>query len=227
MGLWVKKAAMAIQTIALFGGSGRTGVPFMKKSLNDYKIKALVRDPAKLIIQHKNLQIIPGNVMNPEDISACISGAHVVVSLIGHDKNSPAGFQTKAVESIMESMKKHKVSRIISLTGGGVRDEKVDNPGFMDNLVVFVMKNLAGKGTRNALEDGISHASLIRRSDLEWTIVRAPMLTREAAKGKVEVGAVGSVKGFKLTREDLAEFLYREIAEKKYIRQMPFVTNGK
>ncbi len=216
-----------MQTIALFGGSGRTGVPFIKNSLNDYKIKALIRNPEKVEIRHKNLEVIQGDVMNLTDINACISGADVVVSLIGHDKNSPASFQTKAVETILESMKNHKVSRIISLTGGGVRDEKVDNPGFMDNLVVFVMKNLAGKGTRNALEDGISHTKAIRRSDLEWTIVRAPMLTREAAKGNIEVGSVGSVKGFKLTREDLAEFLYREIAEKKYIRQMPFVTNGK
>lgn len=53
------------------------------------------------------------------------------------------------------------------------------------------------------------------------------MLTEESAKGKLAIGTVITVKGFKLTREDLAEFIYREIAEKKYIHQMPFVTNGK
>lgn len=216
-----------METIALFGGSGRTGIPFIKKALNNYKIKALVRDPARMDIRQGNLQIIVGNVMNPEDIEACITGADVVVSLIGHDKNSPSGFQTKAVEIMLQIMEKNEISRIISLTGGGVRDEKNDQPGFMDKLVVFVMKNLAGRSTRNALEDGINHAKVIQRSDMDWTIVRAPMLTEEAAKGKVEVGSVGSVKGFKLTREDLAEFIYKEIEEKRYIRKMPFITNGK
>jgi putative NADH-flavin reductase len=218
---------MAIQTIALFGGSGRTGIPFIKKSLNDYTIKALVRNPDKLEIRHKNLQIIPGNVMNPEDIEACIAGADVVVSLIGHDKNSPVDFQTSATDSMLRTMKKLGVSRIISLTGGGVRDEVNDQPGFIDKFVVFAMKNLAGKGTRNALQDGISHARLIRSSDSDWTIVRVPMLTEEPANGRLELGAVGKVKGFKVTREDVAEFLFREIAEKKYIHQMPFITNGK
>lgn len=123
-------------------------------------------------------------------------------------------------------MKKAGVRRLISLTGGGVRDAANDKPGFMDNLIVFIMKNVAGKGAKNALLDGISHAEVIRNSGLDWTIVRGPMLTEDHAKGSYQVGNVGTVKGIKLTRDDLAHFMLSEFEQRKYMGQMPFVTNG-
>lgn len=216
-----------MKTIALFGGSGRTGKPFIRKATGEYKIKALVRDPQKLDISHENLQVIGGDVINPVDLEKCIAGSDIVVSLIGHGKDSAPGFQTAAIRHILQLMDKHDVKRIVTLTGGGVRDQENDRPGVLDKLVVFVMKNLAGKGPRNALEDGINHAQVIRNTNTDWTIIRAPLLTEDPAKGYVEAGFVGTVKGFKLTREDLAQFILQEINEERYVHQMPFVTNGK
>jgi putative NADH-flavin reductase len=80
--------------------------------------------------------------------------------------------------------------------------------------------------TRYALLDGISHTRLIQKSDLDWTIVRAPMLTEEPEKGKIEVVNVGQINGFKLSRADLAQFMLNEIEANKYIHQMPSLTNG-
>ena len=37
---------------------------------------------------------------------------------------------------------------------------------------------------KKVLEDGKAHAEIIRNSDLDWTIVRAPRLTLEKGKGK-------------------------------------------
>jgi hypothetical protein len=52
------------------------------------------------------------------------------------------------------------------------------------------------------------------------------MLTEEPAKGTIEVGGVGKIKGFRLTREDLAAFILAETEKNNYIKGMPFVTNG-
>jgi putative NADH-flavin reductase len=216
-----------MKTIALFGGTGRTGIPFIKKAVNNYKIKALVRNPEKLKVSHKNLEVVKGDILNDKDVETCIEGADVVVTLIGHDKNSPADLQTLSTKLIIDSMGKHNVKRLVSLTGAGVRDTENDQPKLMDKMVVFVMKNLAGKTVHNALLDGIEHARVIRQSGLDWTIVRGPMLTEEPAKGHVEVGYVGKIPGIKLTRDDLAQFILNEIEENKYINKMPFVTNGK
>ncbi|TVQ18314.1 MAG: nmra family protein [Bacteroidetes bacterium] len=213
--------------IAVFGATGRTGIPFLKLALEEYRVKALVRNPSKMIFNHPNLELIQGDILNAADVEKTIISAHAVVSLIGHVKDSPANLQSKATQLIIAAMDKHDVERLVSLTGGGVREPKVDTPKLMDKLVVFAMKNLAGKGARNALLDGISHAQIIKNSITRWTVVRGPMLTEEPAKNKTEVGNVGQVKGFKLTREDLAAFILEVIKNDSYIHQMPFITNGK
>lgn len=219
--------AMKKLKIALFGATGRTGKLFLKKALEKYQINALVRNPAKITIKHDGLELIEGDVLKKEDVSKTLAGADVVVSLVGRVKGSPEDLQTKAMMNIIEVMKTRNMKRLISLTGGGVRDQAMDQPAFMDKMAVFIMKNLAGKTTRQVLRDGINHAEVIKESGLDWTIVRAPMLTEKPAKSKVEIGNVGGVQGFQLTREDLAGFILEEIEKNNYVHQMPFVTNGR
>ena len=149
-----------------------------------------------------------------------------VISVLGQGKGSPADLQTRSTQLIIDAMKKHGLRRLVSLTGGGVRDATRDKPGFMDNVIVFIMRNVAGSGARNALFDGISHADIIRQTDLDWTIARGPMLTDDPAKGNYRVSYVGTVPGIKLSRADLAEFMLTEFEQGKHIRDMPFVTNG-
>lgn len=218
---------MNLSTIAVFGSSGRTGKLFIKQALLNHRIKALVRSSAKLKMNDENLEIFEGDVLKPEDVENVIAGSQAVVNLIGHVDGSPENLQTKATENIITAMKKLGVKRLISLTGGGVRDEQNDAPKFMDKTIVFVMKYLAGKETKYALLDGINHAALIKTTDLDWTIVRGPMLTNDEPKGNYEVGYVGKVSGFKLTRADLASFILDALEKNKYIRKMPFLVNSK
>lgn len=214
-------------TIAVFGGTGRTGLPFIKQALEaGHTLQVLARNPQKLTISHPRLRVIKGDALNPADVDKTVQGTDGVVSLLGQDKASQPDLQTRATKLIIDSLKKHGLKRLISLTGGGVRDDAHDKPGFMDKLIVFIMKNVAGAGARNALMDGISHAELIRQSGLDWTIVRGPMLTEDPAKGSYQVGYVGTVKGIKLTRADLATFILKEWETGQWRGKFPFVTNG-
>ena len=214
-------------TIALLGATGRSGVLFTELALQQgHTIQALVRDPLKMTIQHPRLRVTKGDALNPADINNILEGADGVISFLGQDKARQPDLQTKATSLIINGMKTRKLRRLISVTGGGVRDATQDKPGFMDNLIVFIMKNLAGASPRNALADGISHAELIKQSGLDWTIVRGPMLTDDPAKGTYQVGYVGTVGGIKLTRADLAAFVLKEWEGREWTGKMPFVTNG-
>jgi hypothetical protein len=213
--------------LAVFGASGRTGRIFTQKALEaGNQVRALVRKPEAFDTKHKELSIIKGDFTSKEDLAICLEGCDAVVSLVGHTRGSSEGFQTRGTSLLLDLMNEKGIGRIMTLTGGGVRDPEKDQPKFMDRFVVFAMKNLAGKGTRNALIDGLNHAELVRDFKGEWTIVRGPMLTDDPPKGNTEVGMVGTVKGFKLTRSDLAAFMVKELDQKQWIRQMPFVTNG-
>lgn len=216
-----------MSTIAIFGATGRTGLPLVQKALDaGHTVRALVRTPQKMSIKHPKLTLIQGNSLDAAKVNETINGSDGVISTLGQGKDSPADLQTRSTQLIIEAMKKQGLRRLVSLTGAGVRDVAHDKPGFVDKAIVFIMKNVAGSGARNALTDGISHADLIRQNDLDWTIVRGPMLTDDPAKGNYQVGYVGTVPGIKLTRTDLADFMLNEFEQGQHIRNMPFVTNG-
>lgn len=211
-----------MKTIALFGATGQTGSEYLKLALaKNYKVKALVRNPSKLTANAENLEVIKGDVLNVEDVKKTVDGADVVVSLFGHVKNSPEWLQTDGTKNIIRAMREKGVSRIISLSGGGLPFPEKDKPKFPDKMIRTMMKLFVPK----ILNDAIEHHKVLKESGLDWTIVRGPRLTNDPAKGTYRVGWVGVNASTKVGRADLADFIIKETEEGKFSRQMPFVSN--
>jgi len=210
-------------TIAVFGASGHTGKPFTDLALkNGYEVKALVRTPSKLGIQHPALQILQGDVLDPVKVEETIAGTDAVVDILGPAPNSPGDLRRTAGQHILHAMQKHNVKRLIALASLplGVVDSK-DQLNFGLRLKMFLAKTLLGK----MAEDARQHASLITNTALDWTVVRAPALVQQPAQGKYRVGFVGSDLGSSITNPDVAAFLLDELNNAKYVRQMPLVSN--
>lgn len=209
------------QKMALFGASGRTGKIVLEKALkNGYQVRALVRNPDKLSFAHPSLTVIQGDILDYSKVSETIQGTEGVISLIGQVKGSPVDLQTKATNLILTAMKEAGISRIISLTGGGVPDVENDRPKFPDKLIRGIMKLVA----KSMLEDAMNHATNLKASNTEWTIPRGPRLTMDPPVGAYRVSSVGVNSGIKISRYDLADFILDEWREGNYIRKMPFVT---
>ena len=66
---------------------------------------------------------------------------------------------------------------------------------------------------------------MIRNTDLDWTLVRVPMLTDDPRTGEIRVGYLGGDVGSRLSREDLARFMLNELDEGAYIQQAPVISN--
>lgn len=208
--------------IALFGASGGSGKEFLKVALkHNHEIKALARTPEKLAnYKSEKLQLIEGDVLNEEDVKRSIQGTDLVVSLFGQVKGSPDDLQSRGTANIVKVMKEEKIKRIISLSGGGLPFPEKDEPKFVDHLIRGIMKLAVPK----VLNDAKQHAKLLQASELEWTIVRAPRLTHDEAKGEYRIGWVGVNSGTKLARADLADFIMQEVENPQFVHQMPFVS---
>ncbi|NJN17330.1 MAG: SDR family oxidoreductase [Oscillochloris sp.] len=206
--------------ISVFGASGRTGRPLIEQALaQGHQIVGLVRDPAKLPIQHERLQVVQGDISDPQAVDQAIAGSEAVISVIGHVKHSPADLQAVATRNIIAAMRRHNVRRLVSLTGAGVRAPQ-DQPKLFDHVIRFALKTMAG----DVLRDAIAHAELIQSSDLDWVIVRGPMLTDGPRAGNYRVGWVGVNTSPRITRADLADFLLTQATDQRYIRKMPMVS---
>jgi putative NADH-flavin reductase len=215
-----------MKTIALFGSTGKAGKILLNKLLaKEYNIRVLVRTPAKLKRNHPHLSVIQGDILDASKVLQTLEKSDVIINVIGHVKNCPADLQTRATENILSGMRKQGITRLIDLTGGGVKVQG-DNPGLIDRFIVFIMRNLAGNSARNRLLDGENHVALISRSALEWTIVRAPVLLPGKAKGRTTIGMVGHIPGYSLTFEDLTNQIINILEDKSFVHQYPYITNG-
>ena len=66
---------------------------------------------------------------------------------------------------------------------------------------------------------------VVRESDLDWTIVRVPMLTDGPKTGEIKVAWVGKGMGMRISREDLAAFLLEQLDDDTYIHQAPAISH--
>lgn len=208
-------------TIALFGATGKTGSRVLNQALaQGLKVRALVRDPDKMSVANDRLTVIEGDVRDARSVERVVAGADVVLSVFGHVKGSPDDLQAHGTRLILEAMQRHGVTRIVTLSGGGLHAEGKDEPKLPDRIIRGLLKLLSGR----VLKDAEAHLALLQQSGMEWTVVRGPRLTEEPGTGSYGVGWVGGDSTTKISRDDLAEFLLTQIDDRQYVHEMPFVS---
>ncbi len=207
--------------IIIFGGTGRTGVFVVREALEKgFDVSVLARDPAKMTLTDPCLAMVKGDITEIAAVEAAIKGSDAVLSVLGPSDNKPTFAVSRGMENILAAMKSNRVSRLVMTAGAGVGDPN-DAPGFFNKVMGFMLKTMA----KNVLEDLSRAVELVRSSDLDWTVVRLPMLTDDPKTGKVRVAYVGKGMGSRIARADIAPFLIDQMEDKTYLRQSPAISN--
>jgi putative NADH-flavin reductase len=207
--------------IIVFGASGGTGIEIVKQALaTGHLVTAYVRNPAKINIQHNNLIVLQGDVMDANAVEKAVAGQEAVISALGPTRPPAAGMMETAAHNILSAMKKAGIGRLVSTTGAGVRHPQ-DQPKLMDHIMKGLLTLLAG----DVLKDSAANVAVLRASNIDWTIVRFPRLIDGPKTGKYRVGYIGKDSGSQLSRADGADFVLKELTEKQYIHQMPVVSH--
>ena len=74
---------MQPSTFLVFGATGSRGKHFVSLALQEgHKVRALARNPAKMTMQHPNLQVHEGSITAISKLDELVQGADFVIS--GH-----------------------------------------------------------------------------------------------------------------------------------------------
>lgn len=210
-----------MKQVALFGGTGKTGRRVLSRLLEQgHTVRMLARDPDAVSVEHPSLEVVRGDVLDAGAVDQTVQGASVVLSLFGQVPGSPRTLQTDGTRLIVKAMKRHDVSRIVSLSGGGLRAPQ-DRPRVPDRVIRGLMKVVA----RHVLADAEGHLDVLEHSGLEWTVVRGPRLTEHPGKGRYRVGWVGVDASTSISRDDLADFIVTLVEGRSFAARMPFVSD--
>jgi NAD(P)H-binding len=129
------------------------------------------------------------------------------------------GMMETAAQNIISAMQKHGIRRIISTTGAAVPQPE-DHPKVGDRLINALLNIL----DKNFVVDSSANVKVIQASNLDWTIVRFPRVMDGAHTGKYRVAYIGKDSGTQISRTDGADFVLKELTEKKWLRKAPVVS---
>ncbi len=207
--------------LAILGATGKTGRHLLEQALaQGHAVTVLARNPDKLALRDDRLNIVQGDIQDAAKVAQAVAGADAVLSVLGPTSNKPELAISRGMDNILAAMRQHGVQRLIQSAGAGVRDPQ-DTP----TLVHAFFGGLVRLLSPNVVADMVQVVEKVRASGLDWTIVRAPMLTEDAATGRVREGYVGKDIGPRLARADMADFMLKQLEDQTWLGKAPAISN--
>ncbi|KAL0576568.1 hypothetical protein V5O48_005400 [Marasmius crinis-equi] len=226
--------------VLILGATGPVGIALTKLLIErlssenksdgvEHKIILFVRSPQKLpadVIFSPLVTVINAQLSDIDKLEEALEGVDAVLSALGpsvskgpfHPSGEPLA---KAYQGVLGAMRKRGVKRLFALgTASNTAEEDKSDVRF--GALVTGVATLA----RNAYKDVVAIGKLITAAeDLDWTIVRVPVLNSKDTK-EIHAGYIGDGKtGTILARIGFAVFIIGELFNDTplWIRKKPMI----
>ncbi|OCA78735.1 epimerase [Chryseobacterium contaminans] len=210
---------MKTNTIAVIGGTGKSGKYLVQKLLNKgYSLKLLLRNPENFILNNPLIEIITGDVRDGEAVHSLINSCDVVISTLGQPKGEKSIF-SDAAKNIIQAMNDYGIKRYIVTTGLSVNTEVDCKNNHVKMATEWMYQNYP-----ETTSDKQKEYELLSESSLDWTLVRLPLISLTDQSFAAETSLI-DCKGENISATDLAEFLVSQIEDAAYIKKSPFLYN--
>ena len=204
-------------SLVVVGATGGTGRELVKQALaRGHKVTAFVRDPTKLAIEHENLKLARGDVMDYASVESALRGQDAVLCALGHKRFFyPTKILSEGTHNIVRAMKVCAVPRLIVESSLGVCDA-VGRLGLFASLFAVPLILPFYFWDRRRQERLVSHSAP------DWIIVRPSVLTNGPARGEYQHGNVGSyILPTRVARADVAAFMLKQLHDDTYLGAAP------
>jgi putative NADH-flavin reductase len=205
--------------VLVIGASGPLGREIVKTTLaRGHHVTAFVR--RTLDIEHPNLTVAIGDVMDSDTLNAPMAGQEAVVCSLGIAPTlKRVDIFSVGTSHIVRAMTRHNARRLICVTGIGAGTSK-GHGGFLYNKIVqpFLLKTI--------YEDKTRQEELIRYCNRDWVVVRPAVLTNGPARGRYAMlKEVRGVQTTTVSRADVAAFCADQLVSNKFLYQFPILTD--
>lgn len=209
--------------LAIFGATGGTGRILVEQALAiGHQITCLVRDPAS-IQSHEAITKVKGDARDAEAVNRVIAGQDAVLSALGSRSLGKNDLLDKASVNILRAMKNHGVRRLVVLGAAGASLGAGKYQSKLENVVLTILRHTLLK---YPFLDQAAQERHIEASDVDYTIVRPPILTNGPYSGKYRVQMDGLPRGgSRIARADVADFMLRQLADSAFIRRTPYIAD--
>lgn len=185
-----------------------------------HAVRAFARSATAIPIDDPRLEKVDGDALDKVAVERALEGVDAVIQSIGVRFGPETVLKgttlfSKATRVLVDAMRKKGVKRLIAVTGFGAGDSR-GHGGFLYDVLIFPLI------LKRVYDDKDVEEQMVRKSGLDWTIVRPGGLTNGAATGRYQVLTEPSSwrAGF-ISRRDVADFLARQVADRSCVGKAP------
>lgn len=212
----------------LLGATGRTGEAVLNQALDrDWQVTALVRRPEALT-PRPGLAVIAGTPLDSSAVAGALEGCVAVISALNNNRTSdsffakgvsPPNFMTDSIRNTIAAMRKHGVKRMSILSAAGTGDNFAEMPW----LFRMIIKHT---NVSHTYRDHDALDALVRKSGLDWTLVRPMRLMGDIADSPPVTVSYGMQPKplARITRKSVATFLLDSLDDSELIGRAPTIS---
>lgn len=203
--------------LVIFGATGTVGRQVVQQALEQgHTVTAFARNLTRLDIQHPQLRLAEGDVMDAAAVEHALQGQAAVVCVLGAGKKLKSTIRSAGTQQIIQAMEKVGPRRLICLSTLGA-GESWSNLDFYWKYVMF------GFFLRQVFADHERQEALVRHSNLEWTIVRPGALTDGPLTGHYRYSFPSTDRdiALQISRADVADFILKQLSDQAALYQAP------
>ncbi len=208
--------------VAIFGATGGTGRIMIRKALErGHEVTAAARNPSALLGGHERLRVVKADVMQPQTIEAVVEDQDAVSTSVSVDNalkegRKPTTLFSEGTRNVIAAMERQGVRRLVCLSSSAVEPDPALGIIFGKIMRPLLFKEMYADMSRMERE--------VRSSGLDWIIVRPSTLTDDPASGRYILGIDRIPKGWRIPREDVAEFTLDQLDDDRYLRRAIAIT---
>jgi putative NADH-flavin reductase len=204
--------------ITVFGANGPTGRLLTGQALAaGYQVTAVTRKPESFPLHHDRLDIVCADALDPVAVDAVVADRDAVLSTLGVPPGKePISTYSHGAANIIAAMQRHRVRRLTVVSSSGVDPRPYSDGGLFFNRVLlpYVTRVLG----RTLYDDMRRMETLIRASDVDWTIIRPSALYHLPSVTDYTV-VEGHADGRFTSRTDLAASMLALLDDDRYLRE--------
>lgn len=199
--------------VAVLGANGRTGILVVEELLRrGHTVNGLAfKKPNN---EKPGLIWFEGDATKEADLAKCLEGVDVVISTLGHTRQTKTPIQTDSMKALVRALQGSKI-KIVSMTGTGVR-QPGDKPSILDRILNIGVSVADPK----RVSDGIEHAKVLQSSNLDWKILRVLKLANGEKVQEVTLTPGGPAMNL-INRATVAKLLVDLAETDNWSRKMP------
>jgi putative NADH-flavin reductase len=202
--------------IVVFGGTGDVGQIIVQKLIDKGQTVCVLTRQIKEA--KTNLTYKIGNALDMKSIERLIEQDDKIIIALGFN-NSSLDTMSKGTANIISAMNRKSAKRLVCLSAQGAGDSWDNMPEEFKEMV------LNDPILKASFQDHGIQEQFVKKSNVEWTIVRPTEITSEEAGTTFTKNKPTRNSTYQISKFDVAQFIVDELNENNFIGEVVMITD--